>query len=419
MNQAKPSRAAMYFVLITVFLDILAFGLIIPVLPKLIMSFFGNDEAYATRWSGYLSFFFALLQFVFSPIQGALSDRFGRRPVILASNIGLSFDFFIMAIAQSFPMMFIGRLLSGITSASFSTAAAYIADTTVPEKRAEAYGKMGAAFGIGFIVGPAVGGMLSHRYGLHAPFWLAMMLSLANFCYGYFVLPESLPLDKRTPFAMKRANPVASLNFLQANRTLRAPAFVGFMVQLAHNVFPATFVFYAGHRYHWSELEVGWTLAVVGVCAAVVQGGLIGKIIKALGERRALLVGLLCGTIGMLGYGAAAKPWQFFIFIPVMSFWGLATASSQAMMSKAVDPREQGRLQGAMTSLQSIAGIIGPPLFTGIFSHLVATDHGALPKLYIPGATFFTAAAFLGIALLVAQRAFAKPLAAAKTVMAE
>ena len=396
----KPvRRAALAFIFITVLLDLLAFGMIIPVLPHLIADFLGGDLSRAALVHGMFASVFMVMQFVCSPIQGALSDRYGRRPVILLSNLGLGLDFVLMAVAQTLPLLFIGRVLSGITSASFSTANAYIADVTPPEKRGAAFGKLGMAFGIGFVIGPAIGGLLGD-ISPRLPFWIAAGLSLANFCYGYFVLPESLPAERRTPFSWRRANPVASLRFLGHHPQVFALAGVIFLMQLAQVVYPSTFVLYADYRFGWGPKMVGYTLAAVGIGSIIVQGGLIGRIIKAIGERRTLLFGLACGTLGFTLYGLAASgPW-FWAVVPIAALSGLSMPAAQALMTRRVDGHEQGRLQGAVASLASVAGIFGPALFTRAFAAVSRRD------LHVgwAGVTFWLAAVMLLAALLLAWR---------------
>jgi DHA1 family tetracycline resistance protein-like MFS transporter len=392
-------RAALAFIFITVLLDLLAFGMIIPVLPHLIADFLGGDLSRAALVHGMFASVFMVMQFVCSPIQGALSDRYGRRPVILLSNLGLGLDFILMAVAQTLPLLFIGRVLSGITSASFSTANAYIADVTAPEKRGAAFGKLGMAFGIGFVIGPAIGGLLGD-ISPRLPFWIAAGLSLANFCYGYFVLPESLPAERRTPFSWRRANPVASLRFLGHHPEVFALAGVIFLMQLAQVVYPSTFVLYADYRFGWGPKMVGYTLAAVGIGSIIVQGGLIGRIIQAIGERRTLLLGLACGTLGFTLYGfAASGPW-FWAVVPIAALSGLSMPAAQALMTQRVDGHEQGRLQGAVASLASVAGIFGPALFTRAFAAVSRRD------LHVgwAGVTFWLAAAMLLGALGLAWR---------------
>ncbi|MEO8159985.1 MAG: TCR/Tet family MFS transporter [Arenimonas sp.] len=392
-------RAALAFIFITVLLDILAFGMIIPVLPHLIASFYDGNVSRAAVTHGIFASVFMVMQFICSPIQGALSDRFGRRPVILLSNLGLGLDFILMAVAQTLPLLFIGRVLSGITSASFSTANAYIADVTPPEKRAAAFGKIGMAFGIGFVIAPAIGGLLG-EFSTRAPFWVAAVLSLTNFCYGLLVLPESLPPERRAPFSWRRANPVASLSFLSHHPKVFALAGVLFLMQLAHMVYPSTFVLYADYRFGWGARMVGYTLGIVGVLSAIIQGGLIGRAISAWGERRTLLFGLAMGTLGFTLYGFAPTGYWFWAAMPIAAMWGFAMPAAQGMMTRQVAPNEQGRLQGAVGSLASVAGIAGPLLFTRAFSDVTGRN---LHAGWI-GITFWLAAAMLLGGLLLGWR---------------
>ena len=404
-NVASPElppvrRAALIFIFITVLIDILAFGLIIPVLPHLIESFLGGDVSRSAIWYGFFSTAFFAMQFFFTPVQGALSDWIGRRPVILASNLGLGLDFLLMALVNTLPLLFIGRIISGITAASFSTANAYLADVTPPEKRAQAFGMLGMAFGIGFVVAPAIGGFLG-EINLRLPFWVAVVLCLANFTYGFFVLPESLPKEKRTThFDWSHANPLGAMLLLRRYPQVLGLVSVLFLMALAHMVYPTTFVLYADYRFHWGPQMVGYTLAFVGVLAAIVQGGLIKKIVGWLGERKALLFGLACGTVGFVLYGLAPTGWWFWLAMPVAALWGVANPAAQAIMTHQVDAREQGRLQGAVASLSSVAGIIAPTLFTRLFA---AVTEGHWTDLRV-GATFFLASAMVGAALLVALR---------------
>jgi len=292
-------------VFVTVTIDILAFGVIIPVLPHLIQQMVGGSIAAASVWSGIFSTVFALTQFVSTPIQGALSDRFGRRPVILISCFGLGLDFMLMALAQTLPLLFIGRIISGITASSFSTANAYIADVTPPEKRGAAFGMLGAAFGIGFVIGPAVGSLLS-TFGTRAPFWGASALAVCNVLYGLFVLPESLKPEDRTPtFEWRTATPWGSILNLRRYPHVFGLAIVNFLDNTAHYVLPSTFVLYADYRYHWGERTVGYVLAAVGVCSAIVQAVLAGPVMKRLGERRTLIVGMTFGVVGFASVFAA------------------------------------------------------------------------------------------------------------------
>jgi DHA1 family tetracycline resistance protein-like MFS transporter len=401
--EAAPLRsAAVAFIFVTILLDTLALGVVIPILPKLIESFVNNDTANAARIFGLFGTVWALMQFFFSPIAGALSDRFGRRPVVLLSNFGLALDYVLMALAPSLTWLFIGRVISGITSASISTAFAYITDLTVPEKRAAVFGKIGVAFGAGFILGPALGGLLG---GIEPrlPFWVAAGLSFANGLYGLLILPESLPRDRRSPFRWKSANPVGALYLLRTDRVLTGLSVANFFAQLAHVVLPSTFVLYATYRYGWSTATVGATLALVGICSMVVQGAAIGPIVKRFGERRALLLGLGCGAAGFLIFGAAPTGALFWLGIPVMALWGVAGAATQALMTRLVSPDHQGQLQGATSSVQSVSQLVGPFLFTLTFAYFIGSD----APLKLPGAPFLLASAVLLLALAIAGRTLA------------
>ncbi len=398
-----PRNAAVAFIFVTILLDMMALGVVIPVLPKLIESFVDNDTASAARIFGLFGTAWALMQFLFSPVLGGLSDRFGRRPVVLLSNFGLAADYVLMAVAPSLAWLFVGRLISGITSASISTAFAYIANSTTPEKRAAYFGKIGVAFGAGFILGPALGGLLGD-YSARLPFWVAAGLSLINGLYGLFILPESLPRDRRAPFRWKSANPIGMLHLMRSNRVLAGLQLSNFFSQLAHVVLPSTFVLYATYRYGWDVRMVGITLAIVGLCSMVVQGTAIGPIVKRLGERKALLLGLAFGSIGFLIYGAAPTGLLFCVGIPVMSLWGVAGAATQALMTQQVAADQQGRLQGATSSVQSISQMLGPFLFTLIFAFFIS-DHAPFK---LPGAPFLLAAGLIALALVIAARTLSR-----------
>lgn len=394
-------KAALIFILITVALDILALGMIIPVLPHLFEQFLGNDTALAARYYGYAGMLWAAMQFLCSPILGTLSDRYGRRPVVLLSNLGLGLDYIFMALAPTLSWLFVGRAISGITAASITTAGAYIADVTPAEKRAGAFGMIGAAFGIGFVIGPALGGLLGD-IDPRLPFWVAAGMSLANFGYGWFVLPESLPPEKRTPrFVWKTANPLGALLWLKNHDRLLPLASVHFLSSLAHYVLPSTFVLYTAYRYHWGPKEVGIALGLVGIASAIVQAGLTRRLVPKLGERRALAIGLGFGVAGFVVYGLAPNGWWMLAGIPVMAFWGLAGPAGQSLMTSHLEPHEQGRLQGGLSSLMGVAGLIGPGLFTQTFAAFI----GPQRAWQLPGAPMLMAALLLVAAIAVAWRA--------------
>jgi MFS transporter, DHA1 family, tetracycline resistance protein len=390
------------FIFVTILLDMFTLGLILPILPKLVESFVDNDTASAARIFGLFGTAWALMQLFFSPILGGLSDRFGRRPVVLLSNLGLALDYVLMAMAPSLTWLFVGRVISGITSASVSTAFAYIADVTPAEQRAAVFGKVGVAFGAGFILGPAVGGLLGGM-DPRLPFWVAAGLSFANTLYGLLILPESLPPDRRSPFRWKSANPLGALHLLRSDRVLAGLSVVHFLAQVAHVVLPSTFVLYATYRYGWDTTTVGLTLAMVGICSIAVQGAAVGPIVQRFGERRALLLGLGCGAVGFLIYGAAPTGPLFWLGIPVMALWGVAGAATQAVMTQLVAPDQQGQLQGATNSVQSASQLVGPFLFTLTFAYFI----GNQAPLKLPGAPFLLAALLMLLALLIAARTLA------------
>ena len=384
---AAPRRAAFIFIFITVVLDMLALGMIVPVLPKLVEDFVGGNTARAAEIYGLFGTVWALMQFVFSPVLGAMSDRFGRRPVILLSNLGLGLDYIVMAIAPGVGWLFIGRTISGITSASLSTAYAYIADVMPPEKRAGGYGMMSAAFGLGFVVGPAIGGVLGN-IDPRLPFWVAAGFSFLNFGYGLLVLPESLSIERRERFSWQRANPIGSLKLLRSHRELFGLAIVNFVGSIAHEALPTIFVLYAMYRYGWNERTVGLAIAAVGLCSALVGAGLVEPVVARFGERRTMLAGLLFGTAGFVIYGVAYTGAIFWAGLPLAALWGLSGPPMQGMMTRHVGASEQGQLQGALSSLRGIAFMIGPLVFTNVFASFI----GANRDWHLPGAPFLLAA---------------------------
>lgn len=392
-----PRRhAAVIFIFITVTIDVLSFGIIIPVLPHLIVELIGGSIAKAAVWSSAFGTLFMLMQFVFSPIQGALSDRFGRRTVILISSLGLGVDFIVMALAPVLWLLFIGRAISGVCAASFTTANAYIADITPHEKRAAAFGLLGAAFGIGFIVGPALGGWLGH-YWIRLPFWAAAALSLVNFCYGLFVLPESLPKERRTKrLEWRQANPLGALVLLRRYPQVFGLAAVFFLIALAQFSLNSTYVLYTDYRYGWGPETVGYTLGLVGLCSALVQAVLVRRLMPTFGERRLILIGLALCAVGYVAFAFAPDAWIFIAGIPFLCLGGLAGPPAQSMMTHQVDAQEQGRLQGALSSLRSLAGIFGPAVFANVFA-LFISKHA--PIKHLPGMAFVLAAILIIAAL--------------------
>jgi DHA1 family tetracycline resistance protein-like MFS transporter len=396
---ASPRQAARAFIFITVVLDVLALGIVIPVLPELVKEFLHDDTKRAAEFFGLFGMVWALMQFVFSPVMGALSDRFGRRPVLLLSMLGLGLDYVLMALAPTLGWLFVGRVISGITSASFTTAAAYIADVTPVHKRAAGFGMLSAAFGLGFVLGPAFGGVLG-EIDPRLPFWVAAGFTLLNATYGMFVLPESLPRERRATFTWQRANPIGALNLLRSHHELLGLATVMFLNFLAHEVLPSVFVLYAGYRYDWDVQAVGLTLAIAGICSMIVQGAMVPPFVRRFGERSAVILGLLLGTAGLLIFGVAGTGPVFLIGIPFMSLWGLAGPSAQSLMTRHVSATEQGKLQGALNSLRGITGMIGPVLFTSIFAAFIETER----SVELPGAPFLMATLLLASAALLSWR---------------
>ena len=395
-----PRKAALTFIFVAMVLDIIAFGIVIPVLPKLIESFVSGDTGRAARYFGLFGTVWALMQFMFSPLLGVLSDRFGRRPVLLLSITGLGLDYIFMALAPSLGWLFIGRMISGMTAAGFATAAAYIADVTPPEKRAGAYGLVGAAFGFGFIIGPALGGILGAT-DPRLPFWVAGGLALVNALYGFFVLPESLPPEKRAPFEWSKANPIGSLQFLRMHGELFALASVSLLYNLGHQVFPSVFVLWAGFVLHWDPKQVGMALAAVGVFSVIVQGGLVRPLVKRIGQRRTLMVGGVFGTIGFAMYGLAGTVPMFWIAAIAYAPAGVFNPTLLGLLTKRVGPSEQGKLQGATASLAGIGGMLGPGLFALSFSWAIRPGETA----HMPGLPFFLASALFALSAVIGWRA--------------
>lgn len=397
--------AAMGFIFVTVLIDVIGFGIIIPVMPKLIQTLAGGDISRASSIGGLLMFTYAFMQFIFAPVLGNLSDQYGRRSVLLFSLFGFGIDYLFLALAPSLAWLFVARMISGITGASITTASAYVADISIPEKRAQNFGLIGAAFGMGFIIGPLIGGLLG-QYNERIPFIFAAGLALLNWLYGYFILPESLPKDKRRKFEWKRANPMGSLMHLK-----KYPAVAGLILSLsliyigAHAV-QTTWSYYTIKKFNWSPSMVGYSLAFVGVMIALVQGGLIRVAIPKLGQTRALFVGLILYTIGMFLFAFAASTWMMFAFSAVYCLGGIAGPALQGIISSHVPPSEQGELQGALTSLMSATSIIGPPIMSYLFAFYSkdATNHYFPGAPFLAGALFFLASTILTYRSLQAEK---------------
>ncbi|MCP1469418.1 DHA1 family tetracycline resistance protein-like MFS transporter [Sphingobium sp. OAS761] len=388
-------KAAIAFILVTALLDVMSMGITIPVLPQLIETLSGSTSA-AALWNGTFIALWATMQFLCSPVIGSLSDRYGRRPVILISVAGLALDYVLLALAPDLWWLALGRILAGVTSSSFTSTFAYMADITPPDQRARAYGLIGAAFSGGFVAGPLLGGMLG-EISLRAPFWAAAALSAVAFLYGLLVLPESLAPDRRMAFDWRRANPFGALKLLRSHPELSSLAFVNFLLHFAHHVFSAVFVLYAGDRYDWGAWEVGALLGLVGLLDMGVQGLLVGPVVKRLGDRRTMVIGFLFGTVGIVCMGLAPTGWLMLSALFPNALWGLAMPTLQSLMTRRVSESEQGQLQGANNSVAAIAGIASPLFFGWIYS----LSTGPAPDLPFIGSAFLIAAAVLGGAALL------------------
>lgn len=400
---AKQKQSAMVFIMITLLIDCTGFGIIIPVLPNLIKEFTGGDTSVAADYGGYLMVAFALPQFIFSPILGGLSDKYGRRPILLFSLFGLGMDYLFLSFAPSIFWFFIGRIIAGISGASFTTGMAYIADISTPEKKAQNFGMVGAAFGLGFILGSVGGGLLSH-FGLRVPFMVAAGLSLVNWLYGYFILPESLSKMQRRDFSWKRANPIGS--FINASKH---PAILGLLATLlllyvaSHSV-QSNWSYYVIEKFQWSPTMIGYSLAVVGITVAIVQGGLIRVIIPKIGNRKAIYLGLILYVIGFICFAFAANGLMMMLFIIPYCLAGIGGPAMQSIISNQVPENAQGEIQGITTSLQSLAAIIGPFLASHIFVYFIQDG----TPFYFPGAPFILSAFLTLIGLIIAIRALRK-----------
>jgi DHA1 family tetracycline resistance protein-like MFS transporter len=398
-SPSTPRQGAFIFVFITVVLDMVALGVMVPVLPKLIEQFTGGDIPAAAAVNALFATVWAAMQFVFAPLLGAASDRFGRRPVILLSILGLGLDFIFMALAPSLGWLFVGRLISGITSSTYPTALAYITDVTPADQRAAKFGMLGAAFGIGFVTGPGISAAVI-GIDLSLPFYLAASLSLVNALYGFFVLRESLPRERRTRFDWRKANPMGSLKLLRSHPGLFALASATFLMALAHEALPNMFILYSDYRYHWTSRSSSLALMAVGICTSIVQGGLVGRMVKRFGERSCMALGLLFGCIGFAVLGGADNSAMFVFGIPLIAMWGLAGPAMQSLMSRRVHATEQGRLQGALGSIRGITGMLGPVLMGGLFTQTA----GPRAPVEAPGAVYFLASILVVCTFAVAWR---------------
>jgi DHA1 family tetracycline resistance protein-like MFS transporter len=403
MAKTRPHRqAAILFILITLFLDILGIGIIIPILPELVTELSGGDTTSASRVYGMIGSTYALTQFFCAPVLGALSDRFGRRPILLASLFGLGVDYVIQGLSPTLAWLFAGRIVAGVMGASITTANAYIADVSTPETRARNYGLLGVAFGLGFIFGPSLGGLLGSIH-LRLPFFVSAGLCLCNWLYGFFILPESLSPENRGELSLAKANPLATIGRLRAYPLVAGLAVSFLFVMLAQRGLESCWVLYTGHRFDWGPRDNGLALGLVGVMAVVVQGLLVRPVIARIGERRAILFGLAVSTLAFLSYGLATQGWMMLVIIFCGAIGGVAGPAIQGLIAGSVPPNEQGKVQGAMTSLMSLTSIVAPLLFT---TGLFATFTSDLAPIYLPGAPFFGGSLMLTIALVLLVRLF-------------
>jgi MFS transporter, DHA1 family, tetracycline resistance protein len=406
---APQRNAALGFIFVTLLIDITGWGIIIPVMPNLMQQLTGRSVNEVAAIGGWMLLAYAVMQFFFSPVLGGLSDRFGRRPVLLLSLAGFAADYLFQALAPTLGWLFVGRLLAGITGASITTASAYIADVSTPEKKAQNFGLIGVAFGVGFILGPLIGGLCS-KLGTRAPFYVAAGITFLNFLYGYFFLPESLSKENRRAFSWKRANPVGSLLQLAKNPILIGLSIALTLLYIASHAVQSNWSYYTMFRFGWSETMVGTSLAVVGLLVAAVQGGLIRYVVPKIGQQRAVYIGLLMYLVGMLLFAQAWQGWMMFAFLVPYCLGGISGPSMQGLMSSQVAANEQGELQGAVTSLMSLTAIVGPPIMTNLFGYF---SSGKAP-VYLPGMPFYAGGLFLLAALIVAYKTLSRHGAHAK-----
>lgn len=392
----RNKEAAIGFIFITLLIDVIGFGIIIPVLPRLVADMKGIGINEASKYGGYLLFAFAVAQFTFSPVIGNLSDQYGRRPVLLLSLFGFSIDYLILAFAPNFGWFFIGRIIAGITGASFTTAAAYIADISTPETRSKNFGMIGAAFGLGFIIGPFLGGVLG-QYGVKIPFYAAAGLSFTNFIYGYFILPESLSIENRRKFDIKRANPWGALKQIGKYKQIRYLLLAYFFLYIGSHAVQSTWNYFTMYRFEWNEAMVGYSLAIVGILVATVQAGLAQKAAHFFGLERSIVIGFGLYTTGMFLFAFASQTWMLFVFLIPYCFGGIAMPNLQSYMAGKVEPNQQGELQGGLTSLMSVTTIIGPVMMTSIFYYFTT---GLAPFVF-PGAAFFIGGIMMLISMLI------------------
>ena len=396
---ATPRKAALGFIFVTLLIDVIGLGIIIPVIPKLIEQLIHGNLSDASKYGGWLLFSYSIVQFFFSPILGGLSDKYGRRPILLASLFGFGIDYLFLAFAPSIGWLFVGRIIAGVMGASFTTATAYIADVSTPEKRAQNFGMIGAAFGLGFIIGPVLGGIIGGEFGARAPFIAAAILTFVNWLYGFFVLPESLPKENRRAFDWKRANPLGSLLHLKKYPVVLGLVASIVLIYIAAHATQSTWSYFTMEMFKWDEKMVGYSLGFVGLMVAIVQGGLIRIVIPKLGQRRSVYVGLSLYAVGFVCFAFASQGWMMYAFLVPYALGGISGPSMQGIMSSQVPSNEQGELQGALTSLISLTSVIGPPLMTNLFAYFTTSE----APVYFPGAPFLMGAVLTVISAVMAR----------------
>jgi len=405
----NKNQAALGFIFITMLIDVIGWGIIIPVIPGLIEELIQGDISEAAKVGGWITFAYAITQFVFAPLIGNLSDQYGRRPIILISLLGFTLDYILLALAPSITWLFIGRIIAGITGASITTASAYIADISTIENRAKNFGMIGAAFGLGFIIGPVIGGLLG-QYGARVPFYAAAALCFLNFLYGYFILPESLPKEKRSVLNLKKANPIGSFLHLKKYPKLIGLASSMFLLYVASHAIQSNWSFFTMYKFNWDEKMVGISLGVIGLLVALVQGVLIRWVNPWLGNEKSIYAGFFLYSLGMLLFTFANQSWMMFIFLIPYCLGGIVGPALQAVISIQVPETEQGKIQGTLTSLMSASAIVGPPLMTGIFYYFTKEQ----TPFEFAGAPFLLASILMTISALMAYYSFRKDSLSAK-----
>lgn len=396
-------KKSLVFIFVTVLVDVIGIGIIIPVLPSLIESLNGDGLSEASKIGGWLIFSYAIMQFFFAPLLGTLSDKFGRKPILLISLFGLGIDYLFHAYAPTIGWLFVGRILAGICGASITVATAYIADVSTPENKAANFGLIGAAFGLGFIIGPVIGGLAS-SVSIKLPFLIAASMTLLNFLYGWFILPESLPPEKRREVSMKKANPLGSFHLLRRSSMVAGLAIAFFLLYVASHSVQSTWTFYSMYKFDWDEKMVGYSLGAVGIVVAIVQGFMVKHTVRWFGERHTILIGYCSWIVGLILFAVATEGWMLFVFILPYCFGGIASPTLQGMVSNQFSDKEQGELQGAMTSLMSLTAIIGPVLMTSIFAYFTQDDS----PMHLAGAPFLLGAFLVLISLFISLSSLKK-----------